>query len=603
MNPNNTKHLNRFRNAMNASRKRLEPFRKRHRQLTEQYVGTEYSENGARLPVPINMVELATNIYERQLVARPPAVLVTTRSDKYRPAGVKFERVINSKLRQLKVHTSLRAAVKSAMFSMGIVKVGAHVIDQYEHRDYVFERTEPFVQPVLLDDWVHDMRALRLLDVAYSGNRYRMGLDDAKENPEFVKSRRHKLQSMHRRVHNEDGNRRISTITQGESDFEEDYEEQVELWEIFLPKEQLVVTLSEDEDAPPLKIVDWEGPEHGPFHMLWFNEVDGNSMPLAPGMLWQGLHETINALYRKIEREAARSKNVGLVRAQNTEDAERIRMLSDGEIGVVDNPDSVQEKSFGGIDQRSFAFMLQSKDLFSWLSGNLDALGGLGPQAGTLGQDRLLFASANQRVAGMQDRVLEFTRDVIRDMSYWLWEEPLESYPLTLEFAELDPMEAELTPEERDSHEVFEHEMEIEPYSMQHMSPSERLQNINQIVTGIIMPSMPMLQQQGLDVDMGKLLGLYSRYSNLPELNDIIVRQEEMTPGLRGVQEGGGGEGEGGGGQGGRSPVTHRTNERISSPGPASRANADMSMISELMGANPGRAEGQSAAAARGGQG
>jgi hypothetical protein len=442
-----------------------------------------------------------------------------------------------------------------------------------------------------------------LRDVSYSGNRFRMGLEDAKENPEFNKNRRHKLQSMHRRVHNEDGQRRISTITQGESDWEEEYEEQVELWEIFLPKEQLLVTLSEDEDAPPLKIIEWEGPENGPFHMLWFNEVDGNSMSPHPGMLWQGLHQTINALYRKIEREAARSKSVGLVRGQNADDAERIRMLSDGEIGVVDNPDSVQEKQFGGIDQRSFAFMLQSKDLFSWLSGNLDALGGLGPQAGTLGQDRLLFASANQRIAGMQDRVLEFTRDVIRDMSYWLWEEPLESYPLTLEFPELDPMSTELTPEDRDSHAVFEHEMQIEPYSMQHMSPSERLQNINQIVTGIIMPSMPLLQQQGLNVDMAKLMEMYARYSNLPELNELIVREEEMLPGLQGVpEEGGGSGGEGGGGGGNRqprqSPVTHRTNERVSTPGPSSRANADMSLISELMGANPGRAEGMSAAAA-----
>jgi len=596
MNPNNAKHLRRFRTAMNSARKRLEPFRKRHRQLTEQYVGTEYSANGARLPVPINMIELATNIYERQLIARPPAVLVTTRSEQHRPAGVKFEKVINDKLRQLRVHDALRSAVKSSMYSMGIVKVGAHVIDQYEYKDYVFEKTEPFVQPVLIDDWVHDMRALRLQDVAYCGNRFRMGLEDAQSNPEFISTRRQKLQSMQRRVHNEDGRSRISTITQGESDWEEEYEEQVELWEIFLPKEQLLVTLSEDEDAPPLKVVDWEGPERGPFHMLWFNEVDGNSMPLAPGMLWQGLHETINALYRKIEREAARSKNVGLVRSQNTEDAERIRMLSDGEIGVVDNPDAVMEKNFGGIDQRSFAFMLQSKDLFSWLSGNLDALGGLGPQAGTLGQDRLLFASANQRIAGMQDRVMEFTRDVIRDMSYWLWEEPLESYPLTLEFPEMEPIEAELTPEERDGHEVFEHEMEIEPYSMQHMSPGERLQNINQIVTGIIMPSMPLLNEQGLAIDMGKLMEMYARYSNLPELNELIITKEELMTGLQGgekEQQGGGGNG-----QGRQSPVTHRTNERISSPGPSSRANADMSMISELMAANPGRSEGMAASAA-----
>ena len=132
---------------------------------------------------------------------------------------------------------------------------------------------------------------------------------------------------------------------------------------------------------------------------------------------------------------------------------------------------------------------------------------------------------------------------------------------------------------------------------MQHMSPGERLQNINQIVTGIVMPSMPLLQQQGLGIDMGKLMEMYARYSNLPELNELIVTQEEMMAGMQGEERAGGG---GGGGDPKQAPVTHRTNERISSPGPSSRANADMSMISELMGANPGQSEGMAASAAKG---
>lgn len=50
---------------------------------------------------------------------------------------------------------------------------------------------------------------------------------------------------------------------------------------------------------------------------------------------------------------------------------------NDGETLRLDNPDRAREYRFGGIDQPSLAFLLQVKDLFVYLGGNLDSLGGL----------------------------------------------------------------------------------------------------------------------------------------------------------------------------------------------------------------------------------
>ena len=108
---------------------------------------------------------------------------------------------------------------------------------------------------------------------------------------------------------------------------------------------------------------------------------------------------------RQLVREAQRYKVVGRTRGVDSEDAERIRAASDGEIVGVDNPEAIQEKMFGGLDQRNFAFMLQIKQLFSWQAGNLDLMGGLGAQSETATQDQLLHASASQRMAGRLDEV------------------------------------------------------------------------------------------------------------------------------------------------------------------------------------------------------
>jgi len=585
MNPNNKQHLGRLRDAMRFSRKKLEAFRRRHKEAIEQYVGIDYSEGGSDKPVYLNLMEIAANIYERQLAARPPKVLVFTHSKKLRSQGVKLEQAMNSMLRTYDVHNALRRCVKSSLFSMGICKVGTQVIGNYEEEGFNFTKTRPYVASVSLDDWVHDMTSHVPEEIDYCGHRYRMPLEAARKDKSFNKSARENLTSMEDFSFNESGDERTSTISQGASQHEGQIEDKIELWEIWLPKERLIVTLGPNEGDKPLKVVEWDGPPNplGPYHLLYFNEVDGNSMPLAPAMLWRGLHDVSNGLFRKLVREAQRYKVVGLTRGVDSEDADRIRMASDGEIVGVDNPEAITEKMFGGIDQRNFAFMLQIKQLFSWQAGNLDLMGGLGAQSETATQDQLLHASASQRMSGMQDEVRLFTKKVIRDWGFHLWSDPVESYPIRLNEQPVGPVDTFLTPEERATHDYLLHEVDIEPYSMQFVSPQERLAKLNQIIGQVVLPSLPMMQEQGLGIDYKELLSTFSRYSDLPELKDIIVGLDDVPPGSDRMGAGGN--------QGpGMPAATHRVNERISRPG-ASPRGAEQTLVNTLMGGNPQQAE------------
>ena len=283
-----------------------------------------YSDDAAQRPVHVNLMELAAQVYERNLSARPPQALVLTRNRELRPVGVKYERMLNEQLIKNRIHTQIQRCVKQALFSVGICKVGVETSGEVEVQGYKFAQTQPYVRSVLLDDWVHDMSARHMEEVAYCGHRYRMRLSEAKKNKQFKKSVRDELRPEENYNFNENGgDERIGTLASGSSRVETALEDTIELWEIWLPHERKLVTLSSMEGQPPLRVVDWDGPDRhlGPFHMLWFNEVDGNTMPLAPAMLWQGLHQIVNGLYRKLERQANRVKHIGVTRGADAGDA------------------------------------------------------------------------------------------------------------------------------------------------------------------------------------------------------------------------------------------------------------------------------------------
>jgi len=577
VNPNNSKDMARLHRAMEASRRKMEPFRRRHRESIEQYVGVYYSDDAATKPVHVNLMELAANIYLQNLASKPPRVSVFCDIPKFRPQAAKLEVVMNRKLTDYSIHRALQRVVRSALFSMGIMKVGLKSMGDYTVDNYEFSKTEPFVESILLDDWVHDMTARVVEEVSFEGHRYRVNRKDAINDKSFRKNVREKLRGSEITNFNESGDERLHTLSQGWSASDDEMDPRVELWEVFIPEEKLLVTTLPNDDGPPLRVVEWDGPENGPFHKLFFNEVDGQTMPLAPAMMWQGLHRIVNGLYRKLDRQAQRVKHVGVTRGEDSEDAERLRMASDGEIVAVDNPDAIQAKSFGGVDQSNFAFMLQSKELFSWLNGNLDALGGLGPQAETLGQDQLLYASANQRVSGMQDRVYLFTKQVLHAFGYYLWENPSESYNAEVQLGGgMPPLQSPLTAGERGGVDYYNYDIDIEPHSMQYRSPAQRMQQINQLVTGVFMPAMPIMMQQGLQINFAELAKIYSKYADLPELLDIVkspgMDMNQLTAEAQGGQEGGP--------QGG---VQHNINERISRPG-ATPQGAEQTLINTMMG-------------------
>lgn len=578
MNPLNEADIRRLKQAATWSRAALKPFRQKRIEALREYVGAHYSDDGAPDRVPVNLLELAINIYVRQLVASRPQALVTTRHRELRAFAGIFESTVNDAVIEANLEATLRQAVMNAMFSIAIVKVGITEGLEVDLGDKKHDAGKLYADCIGLDDWVHDMTARSRSGWQFCGNRWSMRLDQAKENPAFDPDARARLVSHDPSAMMEDGEERASAISRGRISpgaDEAEFRPRVELWDYYLPQERLLVTCNADIDVP-LRIVEDDGPSQGPYHYLGFSDVPDSIMPLPPVALMRDIHELVNRLYRKLGRQADRQKTITGVQGSADKDGERIVKADDGDVVKLDNPNNAKEYKFGGVAPESLAFLIQTKDLYSYLNGNLDSLGGLSPQSRTLGQDELLSSSASQRIADMQARTLEFTTGIIKSFAWWTWTDPVrEQLVQRRMMGTAQDVNFEWTPETRNG-DFLQYNFDVNPFSMAHSTPAMKLQGLLNFLQGMVFPALPMLEAQGKTINFDSLVKTVSRLGNIPEVEDVIVDSGAPTPIMEGPAEGDP--------QPKVAPVTKRTYERVNRPG-GTRQGQDAVTVRALMGA------------------
>ena len=591
----NSQEVLRLREAVNWSRRQLSTARENRIQAIREMVGRHYAENGAGDRVPINFIELAVNIYSRQLAARNPAVLATTKYFHYKPVAERLKLALNHLIKdRLRLQETLNEVVVESLLGVGVVKVGLCRNNSITWEGQTKYLGQLFVELVDLDDFVYDVNAKRLEDAVFIGNRYRIPLREVRDMEIFDPEVRQQVQPSSKFSGSEyDGGspEEAVDIVRGQTVDPDEIEEMTDVIDLFLPQRGVYLTMTADQELPPLMEMAWDGPSRGPYKMLSFSKVPGNALPLPSVALWRDLHELANSLYRKLGRKAERQKDVLLVRRGGDSTAAVIQDTSDGEIAQVDDPQHIQLMKFPGIDRETLAFLIETKNLFSWFAGNLDSLGGLSPMSETLGQDRMLSESASKRIEDMGDRVVSFAQDVIRDLGWYLWTDPLVDMQMVQRIPGAAGIEIPVAfnPRERRG-DFYDYVITVEPYSMRHQTPQMKLQSIMQFIERVYLPMAPMMEAQGKILNLQRLQELAAEYLNIPELNEIIVsiagpKADQLEPpvsrGDRPLQ----------------SPNTTRTQVRVNRPG-ATRVGKDMALMQTLMGGQP--QESEAAAMTRG---
>ena len=566
-NPLSEKEFSRLKASVAWSERQLEFPKRKRLQAIRQFAGYHYAEGGSQKRIPVPMLALAIQIYVRQLASRAPRALITTIHDELKPCAANLELAVNQIPDEINLARTFRKMVEEALFSFGVCKVGLHKVGTALGHDY----GQPFVDLVTLDNYFLDMSAKDVEAIDYEGNQYWLDYEEIKEAGWLDKSIEEELRPDEYTVVGVAGEPRAEEVSADSS--ADQYRDRVWLRDVWLPREGLVITMGASTQTF-LRAVEWEGPKCGPYYKLGYSDVPGNLLPLPPVSLWRDLHELANNLFRKIGNDAESAKNVMGFQGGDDESVENFQKAHNGE-GIRYTGAPPISLSTAGVDQKTLAFYLQCRDLFSYFAGNLDNLGGLQTQTPTLGQDKMMSAAASSQVQDMSDLTMKFAKDVFYALAFYEWNDPVKRRLLEKPIPGTD-MSLQVEWNRKSRKGKFEaYDLGIDMYSAQDNSPGVRLQKLGQIMQQYIMPLAPQIQQAGGTIDVQKIISLVGKYADFPELKEIVIFSEQNL-GSPAPQN--------------QPPAnTSHTSTRVGQPG-MSNQGADAAMTQQLMGG--GMAEG-----------
>jgi hypothetical protein len=518
-----------------------------------QYVGPFYSKSKGsansdeRKASPINLMWNGVTTLVPNLVYNDPRVKVRTEVMAYRPYAGTLELATNHLIRKIKLRHTLRKVITDALFCAGFVKTGIGVSGQtLDLEGKWHDIGEPYADRVDPDDMVLDPMARDWDEMNFVGNRFRMKKHELLESGLYDNGLVEKLCS---RYDAGKFRKEVSSVggdATAVETFNRDVADYVDLVEVYLPKEQLIVTIpygnygGRSEDDTVLRAVEYEGPEAGPYHMLGFAYAPDNVLPVPPASIWYYLHVMANRIARKIGRQAERMKSVLAYDGTAVEDAQEIADADDGETVRVDNIDGIKEVNFGGTTDEAYAYLQWVQGEFSKQAGNIDLLGGTQADQNTLGQSEILQNNGQVRLGDMQNINYHFTAEVCTDLAFFLHTDPLIDLMLTKRVNGIDT-QVRYTPEMREG-DFFDYMLSIQPYSMARQDPNVKIRRVLEFIqTGL--PAMAQAYQMlGPAFNIENAMNLVMREVGIEEGDELInsaALQQQVQMMLAQLQAGG----------------------------------------------------------------
>jgi hypothetical protein len=566
--------------AIRSSRDALEPFRRVRHTLIKDYVGSWYNESGAENKTLVNLINQTARIYTVALAANNPSVLVSTPRMDMLPFARRFEVNLAKLISDMALDETFRMIVLDAFFCLGCGVVMMRDTDTRFHglleseEDVWLDPGQPWFNRVSLDDLILDMTAKELSKMRYCGHRYRADFEKVMDEPGYDKKVKDKLRPTNREHHDSvDATRDMASDWGSAQD--DDLKDMIWLQDIWIAENNTIVTLPCDQqDMEPLIERPWTGSQAGPYKFLSLGETPDNIIPTSPAMNLKGMHDLQNRLHRRMEADSDANRVVNVYPPGMEDDAERLRTAERNGWYRGKSPESIKQFQSGGVDQRDMALATFIQTEYDRLAGNLQAMGGLGQQASTLGQEELIHGNVSKNVADMRMAVVSFASKCILDLGRLMWEDETLELKTSMEVGNTGiNVNSDWTPDYRQG-EFDDYEFRIEPYSMIFKTPEQKLQELFQVIREIA-PLWPMFQASGASIDAQAIVEEIARLKNRPEFKRFITfaAPAEMLGGDENTVR--------------QSPVTSRETIRrnVSSGGTeAARSNA---LIQTLMGGQP----------------
>lgn len=110
--------------AFEWSRLRMLPFREERVRNLKTFLGRHYNGEATSERIPVNMLEMAVQIYRRNLVTANPSVRIRTEKRSLRPVARKFQLAMAKVMKEMDFQNSMNTVVFDALFGLGVAKIG-----------------------------------------------------------------------------------------------------------------------------------------------------------------------------------------------------------------------------------------------------------------------------------------------------------------------------------------------------------------------------------------------------------------------------------------------------------------------------------------------
>lgn len=490
--------------------------RKLRKRMLQQYSAGWY-KGSEEVTQPINFIDRGVQILGPFLVANNPKVMIDTKRNlkSMRPFARNMELAMEHLFKEIKFSkNTLRPAVINSFFTMGITKTGIVSKEEVEIMGYWHDVGQPYCDNIDFTDYIGDVAAKRREDMEFEGHKYRI-------SKEFVcTSGYYKNYDNLKPVipsYGEDTNPQSISKNNANSYQYSELRKSVELIDLWLPDEGTIITVPpEGQGDKIMRVVEWDGPEGGPFDVLGYRYFPESVIPIPPVFTWLDLNNVMNRLIRKIKNQAERSKNVIIYDRAAEQDMETIHETTDGGTAGVRNVDNVKEIGFGAINEQLYPFVQYLEQQYSITGGNLYTIGGRSTQADTLGQEQMLQANASKQLEDMVDQVHQFTKSIVEKFAWFMWTDPLIDIPVIKRVGEIE-VETSFSNEEKEG-DFLDYTFDIEPYSMSRMSPEMKYQRLIQLISAVVLPTAQIAASQGSTLNATELIREAARYLDVRNL-------------------------------------------------------------------------------------
>lgn len=515
-----TKHFDRLTGFVDDCYDSQEDDRKIHQRITALWAGENYpTKDGSKgIPTTIPLIGMAADAMTRHLISKAPRVLATPGPDTQQGWSENVEISTNKRIEISNLDDELAECARQSMTGYGTLFLAPQFVGTPDGMKLDLQ-----TEAIDRADHVYDTYATRLEIADVQGHKFRLPIQDVRDNPLFDREVRMKVEATGE-YDKEDSD---TTNFRKDGRRRSDLYDQVEIWCMYERRRNVIWYYPRWQRGLLLRQAEWKGPRHGPYRYLYYKKPPNHAAPIAPlgGLVTK--HLAFNKLDRKTINQQQVSKGLLLYSNASKEEAEEVVNATDNQSVLRENG-AMQWTHVGGAAQDTVAMAEKQKRDFSYAAGNLDLMMGLNNMSPTLGQERLLAGAANQMLADMQGHAYKFVKGVAEDIFWFDIRDP-NPEPMVLQKGVPGTDLSYVMPwtvEHRKAVMEAKFTIDVEPYSYVERDPETRLADLLGALQ-IMMGLRDDMVAQGITVDAHGVFRSIAKLKNLPDLYEWFVLNQD----------------------------------------------------------------------------